>query len=390
MKKFLLSLLVVLVGVSFCSVVNATHESIISLGMDDVYFTCKDQYGNMGSSDHNYFEVGAPPITRIVVSDARERLDGIRTVDVPTSFFFGSAGVDKADFPILCSGAERFIRLLERITRVGVDPVTGQYSVRDITGVSRAAEHEIYIPSGGSRSETTNDISLGENVLSRGFVSTPTDPNILQAETGVYRFDYRIIAQGRDSRGNREIEARLLLVYFLFSDKPLSERIGSSEDVDSKDGYDDALIETFDGLLGSMEQGGDSTGLSLTPQQSQIFDFSQEPSQPQLSDDDLSFCQADINNDGRVNIVDLVIVGRKFGQTAFPGDPEDVNGDGQVNIVDLVTVGRRFGESRTGLSCPASFTTFSSGQPLAQETPASLLLGSLFSTIGKIVWGVVF
>ena len=43
----------------------------------------------------------------------------------------------------------------------------------------------------------------------------------------------------------------------------------------------------------------------------------------------------DLNSDGGVNILDLVLVGQALGET----DSEaDVNGDGTVNILDLVQI----------------------------------------------------
>ncbi|MBM3214008.1 tandem-95 repeat protein [Candidatus Poribacteria bacterium] len=52
----------------------------------------------------------------------------------------------------------------------------------------------------------------------------------------------------------------------------------------------------------------------------------------------------DANGDGTVDIIDLVSVARRFGESGA-GLAEDVTGDGVVDIADLVTVGRHFGES---------------------------------------------
>ncbi len=52
----------------------------------------------------------------------------------------------------------------------------------------------------------------------------------------------------------------------------------------------------------------------------------------------------DVNQDGTVNILDLVLVGQNLGQKP-PSDPRaDVNNDGQVNVLDLVFVAERLGE----------------------------------------------
>lgn len=56
----------------------------------------------------------------------------------------------------------------------------------------------------------------------------------------------------------------------------------------------------------------------------------------------------DINNDGKVNIVDIFTVAEAFGSsTEDPRwNPEaDIDGDGKVNIVDISTIARKFGKS---------------------------------------------
>ena len=58
----------------------------------------------------------------------------------------------------------------------------------------------------------------------------------------------------------------------------------------------------------------------------------------------------DVNKDEVVDIVDIVLVGRHFGESVTtPLDPNpDVNGDGIVNIQDIVLVGQHFGETYQG------------------------------------------
>ena len=51
----------------------------------------------------------------------------------------------------------------------------------------------------------------------------------------------------------------------------------------------------------------------------------------------------DVNSDGKVNISDLILVGRNLGKQG-ENIEGDVNGDGVVNISDLVLVGKHFGE----------------------------------------------
>ncbi len=51
---------------------------------------------------------------------------------------------------------------------------------------------------------------------------------------------------------------------------------------------------------------------------------------------------ADVNGDGVINIIDIVIVATAFGGDAAVTPTADVNGDGVINIVDLISVAVRF------------------------------------------------
>ena len=52
---------------------------------------------------------------------------------------------------------------------------------------------------------------------------------------------------------------------------------------------------------------------------------------------------ADFNGDGRVDLVDLDILGQNFGATGVGRPQGDTNGDGTVDLVDLDTLGQQFG-----------------------------------------------
>ena len=69
----------------------------------------------------------------------------------------------------------------------------------------------------------------------------------------------------------------------------------------------------------------------------------------------------DLNGDGLVNILDLVLVGQNFGR-AHP--QADVNDDGTVNIFDLIAVAQHLGEATTALA-PGGFAWQTLGIDLA-------------------------
>ena len=53
----------------------------------------------------------------------------------------------------------------------------------------------------------------------------------------------------------------------------------------------------------------------------------------------------DVNRDGQVNIQDMVLVARRFGETVPANSAVDVNGDGVISILDLIIVAAHLGES---------------------------------------------
>ena len=60
----------------------------------------------------------------------------------------------------------------------------------------------------------------------------------------------------------------------------------------------------------------------------------------------------DVNQDGRVSIVDLVLVAKDFGSNAPTNLRTDVNRDGVINVQDLILVARHIGESKDAEAAP--------------------------------------
>ena len=58
----------------------------------------------------------------------------------------------------------------------------------------------------------------------------------------------------------------------------------------------------------------------------------------------------DVNRDGRVSILDLILVAQQLGKRVPPNSPVDINGDGVVNIFDLTLVAQGIG----GAAAPAA------------------------------------
>ena len=53
----------------------------------------------------------------------------------------------------------------------------------------------------------------------------------------------------------------------------------------------------------------------------------------------------DVNRDGQVSILDMVLVAQRLGKTVPSGSEVDMNGDGIVNILDLILVAQNMGKS---------------------------------------------
>ncbi len=58
----------------------------------------------------------------------------------------------------------------------------------------------------------------------------------------------------------------------------------------------------------------------------------------------------DVNADGQVSVLDLILVARHFGEKASANSNVDVNNDGVVSILDLIVVAQYMGESTTAAS----------------------------------------
>jgi hypothetical protein len=55
--------------------------------------------------------------------------------------------------------------------------------------------------------------------------------------------------------------------------------------------------------------------------------------------------EGDVNEDGMIDIFDLVLIAQNFGKTSGFDSRADANGDGKVDIFDLVVVAQHFGET---------------------------------------------
>ena len=70
----------------------------------------------------------------------------------------------------------------------------------------------------------------------------------------------------------------------------------------------------------------------------------------------------DVNRDGRVSILDLILVSQQLGKRVAAGSPVDVNGDGVVSILDLITVSGQIGNTTASAAPPKPPAPLSGGE----------------------------
>ena len=80
----------------------------------------------------------------------------------------------------------------------------------------------------------------------------------------------------------------------------------------------------------------------------------------------------DVNRDGRVSILDLILVAQQLGKSVPPNSPVDINGDGVVNIFDLTLVAQGIGKAAaptvaTGSVGPATIEVWIAQARLADD-----------------------
>jgi len=92
----------------------------------------------------------------------------------------------------------------------------------------------------------------------------------------------------------------------------------------------------------------------------------------------------DVNRDGQVNIQDMVLVARQFGETAPTNSAVDINGDGVISILDLILVASHLGESN--LAAAPSMLTLEGIQELDAATIRAWMVQAALENDGSIVF----
>ncbi len=76
--------------------------------------------------------------------------------------------------------------------------------------------------------------------------------------------------------------------------------------------------------------------------------ISSEGPQIVITVEESAFSTSDVNRDGQVNVLDLILVAQLLGSTTSGDSRADVNGDGTINVLDLIVVAQHLGESTEG------------------------------------------
>ena len=122
-------------------------------------------------------------------------------------------------------------------------------------------------------------------------------------------------------------------LWYDFWDVPLGQPIGAKAAL--YEGHEGLFIREFTNGWAVYNRSGQAQTVSLAGKTYSLSDLD--------GDIYLKPPAWDVNSDGVVNVLDLVLVSNALGKDAPDVNP-DVNGDGIVNILDLVAVANRIGE----------------------------------------------
>lgn len=73
--------------------------------------------------------------------------------------------------------------------------------------------------------------------------------------------------------------------------------------------------------------------------------ISSEAREIRITIEDRAFPASDVNQDGRVNVQDLIVVAQHLGADVSVNPQADVNDDGTINVLDLIVIAQNLGES---------------------------------------------
>ncbi|MDP3725080.1 MAG: dockerin type I domain-containing protein [Nanoarchaeota archaeon] len=153
--------------------------------------------------------------------------------------------------------------------------------------------------------------------------------------SSVYRFDYVVSASGKRSNDSIDEETRDFFLYVIVSDVEFDKYKNTEEKEKDLSSDINVIISTADKIVI-----GASLGIDVRDDVILLQNLFGEKAFP-------AACPADINGDGVIDIVDLIVLADAFGASSdyrYAGKKLDINGDGSIDIMDLVKVGQRFGE----------------------------------------------